>query len=75
MKDGVLTPDGRILIFLLKKACHAAAGDRIVVLDDKGAVDPIATACAAARREVYDEFVRLMNLDTYTTTNIINEED
>ena len=75
LRDGVLTNDARIFLFLMKRACHATRGTRLVGMDDTGKIDPIATVAAAARRELFDEFVQLLNLDDYTVTNITREED
>lgn len=75
LREGVMTNDARLFVFLMKKACGARRGDRQVILDNSGSVDPIATACQAARRELFDEFVHLLNLDNYTVTNITQEED
>lgn len=75
LKDGELTNDARLFVFLMKHACGASRGTRQVVLDDRGAVDPIATACQAARRELFDEFKNLLNLDDYTVVNLVREED
>lgn len=75
LRDGVLTNDARTFLFLMKRACHATRGTRLVVLDNDGRIDPIATSAAAARRELYDEFIQLLNLDDYTVVNIAREED
>jgi hypothetical protein len=75
LKEGSPSRDARIFIWLMKRACHATRGTRLVVIGGDGQVDPIATAAAASRRELFDEFVQLLNLDDYTVTNITHEEE
>jgi hypothetical protein len=37
-------------------------------------IDPVATAAAVSRREVYDHLRRLLNLDDYTDVNLREDE-
>lgn len=69
-KDGELTPDGRTLALLLRRLCYAAPNQTIVALDNTGRVDETATVARAARRELWDKLVTLLNLDHYQITNL-----
>jgi hypothetical protein len=71
---GELTPDARVLAAYLRRLCHAAPGTRLIQAGPAG-VDASATVAAAARREVWDDFVKVMNLDPYELTNLGNGED
>lgn len=67
---GELNPDARRVAAHLKFLCHGPATGRLVRFSPSGEVDPVATVAAAARREVWDELVKLLNLDPYQTTNL-----
>lgn len=67
---GQLNPDARVLAVELKKLC----GGNLTQYDRNGAVDPIATAAAAQRREVWDHFVRLLHLEPFEAANLREEE-
>lgn len=67
---GHLNRDARVLAVELKKLC----GGSLTQYDRNGAVDPIATAAAAQRREVWDHFVRLLHLEPYEAANLREEE-
>lgn len=67
---GQLNPDARILAVELKKLC----GGNLTQYDRNGAVDPIATAAAAQRREVWDYFVKLLHLEPFEAANLREEE-
>lgn len=74
---GQLNPDGRVLAVELRKLCApqpTVAFSSLMQYDRNGAVDPIATAAAAARREVWDHFVKLLHLEPYETANLREEE-
>ncbi len=71
---GQLNPDARVAVGAFRRACHAAPNQHLTVILPNGSVDPIGTACAAARREVWDHFVKLLNLDDYTVANLKDEE-
>lgn len=72
-KDGVLTPDGRVLLRHFAAFCHYAPDTPDVTLfrtDDAGRVDPFELARRAGRREVYEELVRVLNLQLRDTHNL-----
>ncbi len=75
---GNLNPDARVLAVELRKLCGPSAGvafSSMTVYDREGRVDPVATAQAAARREVWDHFVRLLHLEPFETANLREEEE
>lgn len=67
---GHLNRDARVLAVELKKLC----GGSLTQYDRNGAVDPIATAAAAQRREVWDHFAKLLHLEPYEAANLREEE-
>lgn len=67
---GHLNRDARVLAVELKKLC----GGNLTQYDRNGAVDPIATAAAAQRREVWDHFVKILHLEPYEAANLREEE-
>ncbi len=69
---GKLNPDGRALAVELRRVTGAGVG--LTQFDRNGAVDPIGTAAAAARREVWDHFVKLLHLEPYEAANLREEE-
>lgn len=69
-QKGQLNPDARVLAVELKKLC----GGALTQYDRAGAVDPVATAAAAQRREVWDHFVRLLHLEPFEAANLREEE-
>ena len=69
-QKGQLNPDARVLAVELKKLC----GGSLTQYDRTGALDPVATAAAAQRREVWDHFVRLLHLEPYEAANLREEE-
>lgn len=71
---GQLSPDARVAVGAFKRACHAAGNQGLTVLMPNGAVDPVGTVARAARREIWDHFVKLLNLDDYTVENLRDEE-
>jgi hypothetical protein len=70
--DGKLNPDARKLAAYMARLCHAKG--RIVVHGADGKIDPVATTAAAARREVWDDLVRLLNLDPYEIANLKDDQ-
>lgn len=68
--QGRLNRDARTLAIEFRKL----TGGPITQYDRNGAVDPIATAAAAQRREVWDHFVRLLHLEPYEAANLREEE-
>lgn len=73
--DGKLTRNGRIALSAFKLFCFAHRSQQLTSLDAQGRVDPVAIAQRAARREVWDKLMNLLNLDDYTVANISIEED
>lgn len=74
---GNLNPNAKVLAVELRKLCAPAptvAFSSLMQYDRDGAVDPIATVAAAARREVWDHFVKLLHLEPYEAANL-REED
>ena len=69
-QKGQLNPDARVLAVELKKLC----GGALTQYDRAGAVDPVATAAAAQRGEIWDHFVRLLHLEPYEAANLREEE-
>lgn len=67
---GHLNRDGRVLAVELKKICAGT----ITQYDRNGAIDPVATAAAAQRREVWDHFVKLLHLEPNEAANLREEE-
>ena len=75
---GQLNRDARVLAIELRRLCGPSAGvafSSLTKYDAAGRVDPIATAQAAARREVWDHFMRLVHLEPFETANLREEED
>lgn len=70
---GGLTPDARLLAVALKRFCRADRSS-LMYSPQTGTIDPVATAAAVARREVYDYLRRLLNLDDYVEVNL-REDD
>lgn len=70
---GGLTPDARLIAVGLKRFCRADKTS-LMYSPQTGMIDPVATAAAVARREVYDYLRRLLNIDDYVETNL-REED
>lgn len=68
--DGKLSRDGRVLALLLQRLCYAAPNQTIVAADANGRVDETATVARAARRELWDKLVSLLNLDQYDIVNL-----
>ena len=71
--DGHLTRDGRTLAAWMKRLCWASRGQKLIYRGTEG-IDPVETVAIAARREVWDEIVEMLNLDQYETTNIQEDE-
>ena len=70
---GGLNADARILVADFRRFCHA---DRELLKYSpvSGMVDPVATAAAAARREVFDRYFRLLMLDAQAVYSAKDEE-
>ncbi len=67
---GQLNTGGRRLAAEFKRV----RGRSITQYDRNGAVDPIATAAAAARWDMWEHFVRLLHLEPYEAANVREEE-
>lgn len=72
---GNLNPDARVIVADLRAFCQADGRPVIKYSPVSGAVDPVATAAAVARREVYDRLRRMLNLDDYTDINLRDDDD
>ena len=66
---GQLHRDGKLLAIELKRVC-AVNSSQLIRSPVTGQLDPVATACVAAKREVWDHFRRLLNLDDYSDVNL-----
>ena len=74
---GLLNRDARVLAVELRKLCGPSTGvgfASLTAYDREGRVDPVATAQAATRREIWDHFVRLLHLEPFETANLREEE-
>lgn len=69
---GNLNRDAKLLAVHLKRICHGGRS-HLVYSPVNGSIDPIATAAAAAKREVWEEIRRLLNLDDYADVNLREE--
>lgn len=75
---GHLNRDGRTLARELSRICGPnvfISFSSITQYDKNGAVDPIGTAQAAARREIWDHFVKLLHLEPHEAANLREEEE
>lgn len=71
---GKLNRNAVPLAVMLRSLCAAAPTQALTQYDAQGRIDPIATAAAAQRREIWDAFVKLLNLDQYEAVNLQEEE-
>lgn len=74
---GGLNRDARVLAVELRKLCAPSptvAFSSITQYDKEGRVDPIGTAQAATRREIWDHFVKLLHLEPFEAANLREEE-
>lgn len=71
---GELTADARVLVADMRTFCYADGKPAIKFSPQTGTVDPIATACAVARREVFDRYMRLLLVDRIVIENISGDE-
>jgi hypothetical protein len=72
---GRLNQDARVIVADLRAFCQADGRPVLKYSPISGSVDPVATAAAVARREVYDRFRRMLNLDDYTEINLRDDDD
>lgn len=75
---GHLNRDARTLAVEFRRMCGPNVGvsfSNITRYDSNGAVDPIGTAQAAARREIWDHFVKLLHLEPNEAANLREEEE
>ena len=70
---GNLNRDAKLIAVGLKRFCRADKTS-LMYSPQTGMIDPVATAAAVARREVYDYLRRLLNLDEYTEVNLREDE-
>lgn len=71
---GNLTREARMIVADMRAFCQADGRPVIKYSPTTGAIDPVATAVAAARREVYDRYRRMLNLDEYVDINLRDED-
>lgn len=72
---GQLNPNARRILADLRRFCKADNTAGLQYSPASGMVDPIATAAAAARREVFDRYARMLLLDQQTIVNLIDEKE
>lgn len=71
---GELSPAGRIVIADLARFCRAYTSTT-VVSEKSGVVDPIASAVAEGRREVFLRLLKELSLDPALPVRAMQEED
>lgn len=72
--EGKLTRDARLIAADLRKFCRADGRTSLCYSPVTGELDPVATAAAVARREVYDRLRRMINFDDYTDVNLTERD-
>jgi hypothetical protein len=70
---GQLNTNARRVAADLKSYCRV--GKPQLPVDGEGRIDPIAVAVTAARRELWDRFVTILQLDAYTVANLRDDEN
>ncbi len=73
-ENGELNPDGEIVLADLKKFCRATAST-VVVSPVSRSVDPIATAMAEGRREVWLRIMAHLHLEDRAVINLEENEE
>ena len=73
-ESGELSPDGEIVLADLKKFCRATAST-VVVSPVSRSVDPIATAMAEGRREVWLRIMAHLHLEDRAVINLEEKEE
>jgi hypothetical protein len=73
-ESGQLNPDGEIVLADLKKFCRATAST-VVVSPVSRSVDPIATAMAEGRREVWLRIMAHLHLEDRAVINLEEKEE
>ncbi len=73
-ESGQLSPDGEIVLADLKKFCRATAST-VVVSPVSRSVDPIATAMAEGRREVWLRIMAHLHLEDRAAINLEEKEE
>jgi len=75
--DGGLTKNARLMAAYLRRFCLAYEHDRgsptFIVSPHTGAIDPLAMARAAGRREVFDHLARMLSLTLEDRHNLKDE--
>lgn len=72
--DGRLNPDASVLAADLKRFCKVG-GAGVAYSPVSGSVDPVATVAMAARREVWDRILNLLNLEPHEVVNLRDNEN
>ena len=67
---GRLNADAIILVADLRRFCHADGAPTLKYSPQTGTIDPIASIAAAARREVFDRYMRLLLVDKVEIENL-----
>ncbi len=73
-ESGELSPDGETVLADLKKFCRATAST-VVVSPVSRSVDPIATAMAEGRREVWLRIMAHLHLEDRAVINLEENEE
>ena len=71
---GELSPAGRVVLADLTKFCRGLTSTT-VVSQHSGMVDPIASAIAEGRREVYLRIMKELNLDVSAAMSAVRDDD
>jgi len=70
---GHLNADARILVQDMRKFCRADGSAQVIFSPVSGSIDVNATLVAAARREVFERYVRMLLLDVGELVNLREE--
>lgn len=71
---GHLNRDARVLVQDFRRFCKADGSPQIIYSPQSGNIDSNATLVVAARREVFDRYIRMLLLDVGELTNLREEE-
>jgi hypothetical protein len=75
LSGGQLNANARVILSDLRKFCKADNTAGLQYNPVSGLIDPIATAAAVARREVFDRYARMLLLDQQAIVNLLDEKD
>lgn len=71
--QGNLNRDAKAIAIALKRFCRGGRS-ALMYSPQTGMIDPVATAAAAAKQEVWEYLRRLLNIDDYTDVNLREDE-